>query len=140
MNTEELVHSLKAVAHIHALSYAYGIKNQVDWQKECPGNFANFIKDEVLDAAAVSNFDLFKENMEKNNAVPELIEAVDKLAEDYKNIFANFTEVEDSRFLVHGDYWSNNVMFGENNCKLFMKNVMFIRGHPESISDFWVGG
>ena len=124
MNTEELVHSLKAVAHIHALSYAYGIKNKIDWQKECPGNFANFIKDEVLDAAAVSNFDLFKENMEKNNAVPELIEAVDKLAEDYKNIFAKFTEVEDSRFLVHGDYWSNNVMFGENNGKFFIKIVM----------------
>ena len=62
--------------------------------------------------------------MEKNNAALELIEAVDKLAEDYKNIFAKFTEVEDSRFLVHGDYWSNNVMFGENNCKFFMKIVM----------------
>ena len=117
---EELIHSLEAIAHIHALSYAYSIKNQINWQKECPGTFANLIQDKDLEAAAVSNFGLFKENMEKTNAAPELIDAVDKLAADYKNIFAKFTAVEDSRFLVHGDYWSNNVMFGENHCEFFM--------------------
>ena len=109
--------SLEGIARIHALSYAYAKKHQIDWQKESPGIFANLIEDKDLEAAAVANFDLFKETMKQNNAAQELIDAIDKLADNYKKIFPKFTLVEDSQFLIHGDYWSNNVMFGANNSK-----------------------
>ena len=74
--------------------------------------------DKDLEATAVSNFALFKENLLKNEASKDLIEAVDKLNANYKKIFPKFTEVQDFRFLVHGDYWSNNVMFGPNSSKI----------------------
>ena len=45
LNIDEITISLERIAHIHALSYAYGTKHQIDWQKESPGIFANLIED-----------------------------------------------------------------------------------------------
>ena len=121
LNLDEITISLEGIAHIHALSYAYGYTNKIDWQKKCPGTYSKMIEDEELEKAAVANFDLFKTNLKEKDASQELIDGVDKLAANYKNIFSKFTSVGDSRFLIHGDYWSNNVMFGPNNSETFQQ-------------------
>ena len=112
-----MIISLEALAHIHALSYVYATKYQINWQKECPGIFATLVQDEELETDAVSNFELFKKDLVKSKASKDLIEGVNSLAVNYKKFFAKFTSFQDSKFLVHGDYWSNNVMFGTNKCK-----------------------
>ena len=101
--------SLGAIAHIHALSYAYGSVNKIDWQTKCPGIHPKMIEDKDLVASSVSNLDLFKEDLKANNAAQEVIDAVDKLATNHENVFKKFTNVHDSRFLIHGDYWSNKL-------------------------------
>ena len=84
---DEIDISLKAIAHIHALSYAYGCANKIDWQNECPGIYPKLIEDKDLVASAVSNFDLFKEDLKTNNAARELIDAVDTLVANHVNVF-----------------------------------------------------
>merc|ERR1711963_75931 len=122
--------SLGAIAHIHALSFAYGSANEIDWQTKCPGIHSKMIEDKDLVASSVSNLDLFKEDLKANNAAQEVIDAVDKLAANHKNVFKKFTNVHDSRFLIHGDYWSNNIMFGPSNSLKIFDLQFFASGLP----------
>ena len=112
---DQITLSLEAIAHIHALSYSYGSKHKIDWEEKFPGVLGQLIEDDEM--KTVANFPHFKKNLQENNASEVLIDAVDKMAANYTNIFQKYTSIGDSRFLIHGDYWSNNVMFGQNDCK-----------------------
>ncbi len=114
---------LPSIARIHAVSYAYGLKNQVVHDRvqrrmpyhgflEDPDSVtmtANFIKKAMVD---------FANHKTGQHVVPFL----DKLSKDFVTPMKKVFDIgEDNRFLSHGDFGANNVFMNkdDNSCKIF---------------------
>ena len=117
LNMDEILEALKALALFHGISYAYGIKNQVDYGQMFPVIYPKFLEDQSLTESAERGLKLFVEDLKKN-ATAELLEKGQKFQINYRHIFGKYLKASDTRFLAHGDYWGNNVMYGENG-KIF---------------------
>ena len=112
--------SMEEIAHYHAVSYAYGVKNGVKWNEKYPAIFPRFMEDQGLLDSVEANLKLFEKDLEENEAPKDLIEKLSSFAKRYISIIPKYIKVDESRFLIHGDYWSNNVMFGKESKLAFI--------------------
>ena len=111
----QLSTSLKQIAHFHALSFAYGVKHGINYKKEFPIVYQNFLQDPAMTESCERNFKLFIQDLKAFEDHQPLIKALENLSGNYKARFRESLLFEDGRFLSHGDFWANNVMFAEGN-------------------------
>ena len=60
----------------------------------------------------------FIENLQSNNCQDHILKAAKNFHKNYSEILLKVLSFEDTRFLAHGDFWSNNVMYNKSNGKM----------------------
>jgi hypothetical protein len=118
------------VAHFHAVSYAYGLKNKIDFSKEFPSMFTKLMDDEYLVEMLQKHFQILIQDLKQVEENKDLARHVEILAKNYQNSMPRMLNHVDSRFLAHGDFWSNNVMFGPGNKDCKFIDWQFLIGGP----------
>ena len=101
LNLQQIILAVENIAHFHALSYACGKENKIDWNQRCPIIMHHFMEDEQQLKALEANFPLFMEDLEQINAPRILIESAKRMGENYKEIFPKYLAVGDSKYLAH---------------------------------------
>ena len=122
LSLEEIMEALKTLAYFHAISYCYGQENSTDFSESFPVNLEKFLEDDSLTECAVTGLELFVQDLE--NHAPDLVEKGKEFKSNFNPIFGNCLKQSDSRFLAHGDYWGNNVMFHKKNGGNFRNHVL----------------
>ena len=118
MTNEQITSALTNLAYFHALSYAYGQINELDYLSSYPMIYHRFLKDKEALLFIDQMFErAHKALLDHNEA--DLGEMIEKLSKNYVSKLTFGYGGRDGRFLTHGDMWSNNVMFDDQNqCKL----------------------
>ncbi len=120
LSFKQLVTAMTGLARLHAVSYCYGKKRGEDFSSQL-----QFMFDKFLDEAEFNTF--FKEFLErqvvdfaKHPKAKHLVPHVQKLSKNYRDSFIK-AYTKDYRFMIHGDLWSNNMMFNHDGtkCKIF---------------------
>ena len=102
---------------MHALSYAHGKANGIRYDEESNVKFIKFMEDPNLVQSLDHCFQLFISDLEARNCQESLVQAARNFSENYEKILPSVLSHQDGRFLTHGDYWSNNVMYHKTNDK-----------------------
>ncbi len=111
LSLKQLQLSLKFLGRFHAVSYAYSTINKKPWPKEFEYPIDQLQNDPSMEAVVQGGFTAAIEDFKKMENGQLLAEKMAGLhARGHKNAFNSVFEF-DERFLIHGDYWSNNVMF-----------------------------
>jgi hypothetical protein len=130
LNLNQLKLVIGQVAHFHVVSYAYGLKNKIDFSKEFPSMFAKFMDNESLVEMLQKNLQILIDDLKQVEENKNLASHVEILAKNYQQSFRRILNHIDSRFLAHGDFWGNNVMFGPGNKDCKFIDWQFLIGGP----------
>ena len=117
---------LEEVAYFHALCYSYGQKFAQDFSVH-PTMYEGFCSDENLIEMMKQNLVLLKKDMHDMKPNEEISNGLDNISKNYmKTIPDRFFGIKEKKYLCHGDYWSNNIMFGEDHSKwMFFNSLTF---------------
>ena len=108
---------LEEIAYFHALCYSYGQKFAQDFSVH-PTMYEGFCSDGNLIEMMKQNLVLMKKDMHDMKPNEEINCGLDNLSKNcMKTIPQRFFGMKEKKYLIHGDYWSNNIMFGEDHSK-----------------------
>ena len=60
-------------------------------------------------------FQKFIQDLQRHTCEERIFQAAKFFQENHKDILEKVMSYEDNRFLSHGDFWSNNVMYHKSN-------------------------
>ncbi len=115
LNKGQLVSALEAIARLHAVSHCY-CKSKGQPFDPALRSIIPLLVDgqDLLDA--YSDFkDLAIDNFGKTERGKRMIPYIRNMFKDFKSFFLTTMDLVDDRFLIHGDFWSNNIMFNKSD-------------------------
>jgi hypothetical protein len=123
LSLKQLNVTFRCIAQLHAVSYAYGQVKKVDFGPKLKSHFDfdKFMQDPNILAMLDSAFTIAIKDLEENPSAKHLAEPMANLSKHYQKPFMQAVDTTDTRFLIHGDLWSNNIMFNpdDSECRIF---------------------
>ncbi len=124
LSLQQLELVLGKLGRFHGLSYCYSSIHKMRWPKEHRLIFGKFYEEKPNIEKCQNNFPLIVEDFQELPHARHLIPYVEKLAKNFQQAFIDCIQF-DERFLNHGDFWSNNVMFSHDDSKVKMYDWQF---------------
>ena len=122
MSLEKLKLCLGRIARMHATSYCYNTINKKTFPKERRFPFDKHL--DMVDAWS-AGFAQAIEDLKQRDGAQEVCAKLEKLSKNYKESCTKALEF-DERFLIHGDFWSNNVMFNNDITQVKIFDFQFL--------------
>ncbi len=134
LSLQDLVLVLKTLARFHGLSYCYSSIHKTTWPQQPRYPFSKFFEDQKNIERCKNNFPLVIKDFSELPQARHLVPYVEKLSKNFQQAFVDCIQF-DERFLIHGDFWSNNVMFSLERSKVKMLDWQYFSS-ASPINDF----
>ncbi len=134
LSLQELELVLGKLARYHGLSYCYSSIHKKMWPKENRYAYWKFFEEMPNIEKCQKNFPLIIQYFQEQPEARHLIPYIENLSRSFKQAFIDCVQF-DERFLIHGDFWSNNVMFSHDSSKVKMYDWQFF-GTASPYNDF----
>ncbi len=121
LNRKQAETAVTKIARLHAVSYAFSQINELTLPEELMAKVPKFMEDPGVSGMLEGFIKLAIEDFAKDPEAVHLRPHLNKLLKNYKAAALKAFR-EDSRFLIHADYWCNNVMFSktdEDECRVY---------------------
>ncbi len=115
LSKDQMTAAVESIASFHAISHCYSKVNRKTYPAEKRPVYPLLVEGQEVADLYITFRDLAIKDLDGLPSGKHLVPVIQDMFKDYKSFFLKVMTIYDDTFLIHGDLWSNNVMFNISN-------------------------